>query len=282
MKKDYTVRQITRADCERFILHIHYAKRWPSISYAYGLFHCEDLVGCITYGSPASPPARTGLAGPEMAKHVLELNRLCLGANLKNEASFLISKSLKLLPPERIILSFADKSKGHTGTFYQAANFLYLGLSAKRTDWAIKGKEHLHGITIADEFRGVPNRAAAVREKYGDDFYLKPRPRKHRYIYLVGSKKWKRDTKKLIRYKEEKYPKTNKMKKTLTEEQLESLENVFQTTLSLAIEKMGLNRSCLSCANFDEGKELCDLANKRPPARTIVEGCDSFTTNEPF
>tara|TARA_R110001632_G_C11193377_1_gene402344 strand:- start:81 stop:725 length:645 start_codon:yes stop_codon:yes gene_type:complete len=205
--KDYMVKQITRAECEPFILHIHYAKRWPSISYAYGLFHDGDLVGCITYGSPASPPARTGLAGPDMAGHVLELNRLCLGANLKNEASFLISKSLKLLPQGTIVLSFADKSKRHTGTVYQAANFLYLGLSAKRTDWAIKGKEHLHGITIADEFRGVPNRAAAIREKYGDDFYLKPRPRKHRYVYFVGSKTWKKKARALLRYKELPYPK---------------------------------------------------------------------------
>jgi len=90
---------------------------------------------------------------------------------------------------------------------YQACNFLYCGLSAKRTDWKVKGKEHLHGQTIADEFRGVKDRAAAMREKYGSDFYLHPRPRKHRYLYLVGSKTFKKQASKDIKYKQEQYPK---------------------------------------------------------------------------
>jgi hypothetical protein len=74
-------------------------------------------------------------------------------------------------------------------------------LSAKRTDWKVKGKEHLHGQTIADEFRGVKNRAQAMRDKYGDDFYLKPRPRKHRYIYIVGSKGFKKFVMSRLKYK---------------------------------------------------------------------------------
>jgi hypothetical protein len=72
---------------------------------------------------------------------------------------------------------------------YRASNFIYCGLSAKRTDWKVRGLEHLHGQTIADEFRGVPNRSTAMREKYGDDFYLEPRSRKHRYLYFIGSRK---------------------------------------------------------------------------------------------
>jgi hypothetical protein len=205
--QDYVVKQITRTECEHFVLNVHYAKRWPSVSYAFGLFFDGDLVGVVTYGSPVTAPTRKGVAGEDMVDHVLELNRLCLGANLKNEASFLLSKSLKMLPPKKIVLSFADPSKGHLGTIYQAANFRYFGLSAKRTDWAIKGQEHLHNQTIVDQFRGVKNRAAAVREKYGDDFYLKPRPRKHRYITMTGGKLWKRKAWSKVRYKQEPFPK---------------------------------------------------------------------------
>jgi hypothetical protein len=107
----------------------------------------------------------------------------------------------------RIIVSFADTSQGHLGIVYQATNFIYCGLSAKRTDWKVRGKEHLHGQTIADEFRGTPNRAAAMREKYGDDFYHAPRPRKHRYVIFIGSRKFKRDALAALRYKIEPYPK---------------------------------------------------------------------------
>lgn len=200
------VRAISRNQCAPFILGIHYARRWPSISYAFGLFDGSELIGIVTYGTPPSAPLRRGIAGDEYAGKVLELNRLCLKYNRKNEASRLVGASLRMLP-ESIVVSFADTEQGHKGYVYQACNFHYCGLSAKRTDWKVKGKEHLHGQTVADEFRGVKNRAAAMREKYGDDFYLAPRPRKHRYVYLVGSKTFKRKAKKALRYAIESYPK---------------------------------------------------------------------------
>lgn len=203
----YTIQRIQRKDCAPFILGIHYAKRWPSISYAFGLFNDKELVGIVSYGTPPSSPLRNGIAGPEFGSCVLELNRLCLRYNLKNEASILVSKSLRMLPQKSIIVSFADTEQGHSGIVYQACNFRYFGLSAKRTDWKVRGKEHLHGQTIADEFRGRENRAYLMREKYGDNFYLLPRPRKHRYIYLIGNKAWKKTVLSAIRYKEEPYPK---------------------------------------------------------------------------
>jgi hypothetical protein len=203
------IKPITRGDCAPFILEIHYARRWPSISYAFGLFDGGELIGIATYGTPPSAPLRKGIAGDEYKSDILELNRLCLKYNRKNEASQLIGGSFKLLPKNKIIVSFADTSMGHEGKVYQATNFLYCGLSAKRTDWKVKGKEQLHGQTVADEFRGIKNRAEAMRSKYGDDFYLSPRPRKHRYIYIIGSKKYKREALKAIKYKIEPYPKAN-------------------------------------------------------------------------
>jgi len=201
------VRKISRSDCADYILNIHYARRWPSISFAFGLFVDDELCGIVTYGTPPSAPLKSGIAGVENSGRVLELNRLCLKYNRKNEASMLVGRSLKMLPDQKIVVSFADTSQSHLGTVYQACNFSYHGLSAKRTDWKVKGKEHLHGQTIADEFRGVKNRVEAMRNKYGDDFYLEPRPRKHRYIYLVGSKGWKKRMRGEIKYAELNYPK---------------------------------------------------------------------------
>lgn len=204
--KRLTVKQITRKECEELILNVHYAKRWPSISFAFGLFDGDNLLGCVTYGYPPSSPLRNGIAGKEGNEFVLELNRLCLYENKHNYASFLISKSLKMLG-NRIIVSFADTEQDHKGFVYQASNFTYHGLSAKRTDWKVKGKEHLHGMSIADEFRGVENRVQKMREKYGDDFYLKDRPRKHRYIYVTGSRKFVKEWRGKILYKQKEYPK---------------------------------------------------------------------------
>jgi len=202
----YEVKEIKRADCSEYILNIHYAKRWPSISFAFGLFLDGLLCGIVTYGTPPSAPLKRGVAGDKNKGDVLELNRLCLLNNIKNEASMLVGRSLKKLPKNKIIVSFADIAQGHSGCVYQATNFLYCGLSAKRTDWKVKGKEHLHGQTIADEFRGVKNRAQAMRDKYGDDFYLAPRSRKHRYIFITGSKTYKKRIKIELKYKQENYP----------------------------------------------------------------------------
>ena len=207
MLPGYEVRLINRRQCAEYILEIHYAKRWPSISYAFGLYLNNILCGVVTYGTPPSAPLKVGIAGDEHKGDILELNRLCLKNNVKNEASLLVGRSLKILPSNKIVVSFADIAQGHLGYVYQATNFIYCGLSAKRTDWKVKGKEHLHGQTIADEFRGVKNRAAAMREKYGDDFYLAPRSRKHRYIFIVGSKTYKKKIKKALKYKVMDYPK---------------------------------------------------------------------------
>lgn len=200
------IRRITRAECERLVVEVHYAHRWPSITHAFGLFRDGELVGCVTYGTPASSPLRNGIAGADFAGSVLELNRLVLDDNIKNDASMLVSASLRMIGGDHIVISFADISQGHRGVVYQASNFSYHGLSAKRTDWKVRGMEHLHGITIADQFRGVENRAQAMRDRYGDDFYLSPRPRKHRYIRIIGSRGFKAKAARAIKYERMPYP----------------------------------------------------------------------------
>jgi len=201
------VLQVSRNQCADLVLNVHYAKRWPSISYAFGLYVDNKLEGIVTYGTPPSSTLRRGIAGDDYIKDVLELNRLCLRNNKKNQASYLVGNSLKKLPKNKIIVSYADTSQNHLGIVYQATNFIYCGLSAKRTDWKVKGLEHLHGQTIADKFRGVKNRAKAIRDYYGDDFYLEPRPRKHRYLYFHGSKTYKKNVIKNLKYNIKPYPK---------------------------------------------------------------------------
>ena len=138
--------------------------------------------------------------------YVYELNRLVVDKQPRNVLSWFVAQCLRRLPP-MIVVSFADTEQGHHGYIYQATNWIYTGLSAKRTDWKIKGKEHLHGVTVADEFRGQSNRGQLMREKYGDDFYLEDRPRKHRYVYFIGSKTQRKRWRKALKYDEEPYPK---------------------------------------------------------------------------
>ena len=197
---------INSFEVEPWLLQKHYAKRMCPISYAFGLYDNDELVGVVTYGTPSSSPLRTGICGHQFGNIVVELNRLCCD-NHPNHASFLIGRSLKMLPKPLIVVSYADMEQGHVGYVYQATNFIYTGMSAKRTDWRIKGQEHLHGATIADMSRGQPNRVQWMREKFGEDFYLKERSRKHRYIFFLGTKKQKQQMVEALKYPIETYPK---------------------------------------------------------------------------
>lgn len=198
MKNDYIIKKIERKDTLDLILNYHYAKRVPSISYAFGLFLDDELVGCVTYGKPGGSRVCNGLVGDLYGPKVYELNRLVLKYNNKNEASMLIANSFKLLPRETILISYADTNQEHIGVVYQATNWMYVGLSAKRTDRVfIDGTKQKHG-------RHVNSKEV---ENFEERTKIVPRPRKHRYVYIVGSKSFKRIVKGNIKYKLLSYPK---------------------------------------------------------------------------
>jgi len=193
---------IKNEETYEWLLKKHYAKRIPQIMFAFGLYVNEELVGVVTYGIPASPNLCMGICGKEYSSKVLELNRVCLLNNSKNQASYLISNSIKLLPKPTIVVSYADTDKGHVGYVYQATNFFYTGLSANRVDWAVKGLEYKHCKTISDGMT-----LQSIKEKYGEDFYYTQRSRKHRYIFLHGSKNDKKMLLSKMLYKILPYPK---------------------------------------------------------------------------
>ena len=168
---NYKVIPIKKSDTKSFILDIHYAKRLPMIQYPFGLYYKNELVGVVTYGLPPSPELCL-LAGEENKDKVIELNRLVLKNNKKNEASFLVGNSLKMLPKPKIVISYADIGQNHNGYIYQATNFKYSGLSQKNFDWLSKTENN---------------------EKV-------ERSRKHRYILVVGNKREKKDIYNKIKY----------------------------------------------------------------------------------
>lgn len=206
MTKPLRVNQIAPSEARQWLLLRHYARRSCPVSFAFGAYRDAELIGVVTYGTPVSSPLRSGVCGPDWAPYVLELNRLCCESS-RNVASKLVGASLRLLPRPRVVVSYADTAQGHVGYVYQATNFLYTGLSAIRTDWKVRGKESLHGATIADESRGRQNRAEWMRQKYGDDFYLSIRPRKHRYVYVCGNARQRSQIRSSLRYPIEPYPK---------------------------------------------------------------------------
>lgn len=188
--KDLEVRKISYNDVKYLILNVHYARRMPSISFSYGLFEKDEMVGIVTYGSPASPYLCKGVCGVEYRQDVIELNRLVLVNNKKNEASYLISTSLKMLPKPKIVVSYADTAQNHCGVVYQATNFLFTGTSKPRTDMA--GKDGKHS-----------------RHHLGDRSNRVYRSAKHRYVSFVGNKRQRKEYARALKYKIQPYPKNS-------------------------------------------------------------------------
>lgn len=139
------VTPISYQEAARLVITYHYLHRKPPISFAYGLVGGDgSILGCITLGTPASRHMLIG-ACKTSPENVIELNRLwCHDSLPKNTESWFISRVLAALPP-KIVLSYADTSKGHLGYVYRAANFYYAGWTdmnrkTPRFDYVVPGK----------------------------------------------------------------------------------------------------------------------------------------------
>ena len=188
-----TVESISKSVAAPFVESIHYSKKFPqNITHCFGLYENNELIGVVTYGIPASAPLCIGIGGVQNRHNVLELNRLAIkpGFNGDNRASYLVAHSLKMLPHYTFVVSYADTGWTHVGYVYQACNFIYTGLSAKRVD-SYSGGKH-----------------PRCYDKNNKPEFHQTRNPKHRYVYLVGDKRERKQMRKELRYKEVKpYPK---------------------------------------------------------------------------
>jgi hypothetical protein len=199
--KEYAIRRIAYQTAMEIVIKNHYLHRKAPCSIAFGLFHGETVKGVICYGTPSSAPLRSGLAGPQHAFNVVELTRLWVCDSVpKNGESFLIGRTLRHAGKE-FVVSFAEISQGHVGVVYQATNWIYTGLSAKRTNWTVAGMDK-HCQTLADKYT-----AQEIRLKFGNTFSMQERPRKHRYVFINAKGKRKQHLINSLRYKALPYPK---------------------------------------------------------------------------
>ncbi len=185
-----------------WILNKHYAKRIPIINFAFGLVNKEYniIVGICTYGTPA---CRFNLS-----KHPYELNRLCVNDNLpKNTLSYFVSKTLRLLPKDLFIVSYADKNMMHHGYIYQATNWIFTGMSSAEKLIYINGKLshrkaifNMYKTSSINKLRNMGLKVETIKQEG-----------KYRYFYVTGHNKV------LIKelknkYKELPYPKGDNLK----------------------------------------------------------------------
>jgi hypothetical protein len=192
VKDIYSVKSIDKYLTKEWCLKKHYAHRLPVVSYAFGLYENDILVGISTFGMP--PNYQEMIAWQPF--ELLELNRLVVKDDLpKNTLSFFVSNCLNLLPKPKVIISYSDFRMGHHGYIYQATNWIYTGIGGEgQKIYIMKDGTERH-------------------QRHGDKINMKLVDRiekttgKARYYYFIGTKNDKKNMMKLLRFEILPYPK---------------------------------------------------------------------------
>lgn len=192
----------------------HYLHRKTPFKYGYGLYVNNILMGMITYTTPNKTTVAKSFNSSASIYNTLELSRLYIkdevSQNIKNITSKFVAWTLRQLKQEQdgnwFIISFADQGMHHTGSIYQATNFLYCGKSKPTGEFAWGGERR---------YRERWRAGAYYR-------YLIQPTLKYRYITFVGSKTFKKRAKNSLKLDIEPYPKQDSIHYSVgeTEERL--------------------------------------------------------------
>ena len=191
---EFVVKPVTIQEVKSFVEKWHYSKNINglNISYVFGLFYKQYLIGAIIYGSLSM--ANTWQKYGTDETDVVELKRLCcIDATKKNTESFFIAKTIKFLKKYtnyKTIVSYADPYFNHQGTIYKASNFTHEGFTAKSKVILYKNKIY-HDKTIRsvdDQKRLKPFTYEIKRAlQLGQATYI-DKPPKHIYCYEIKRK----------------------------------------------------------------------------------------------
>lgn len=135
-------------DIARVMIEREHYSRGAANTYTYlhGLFprgwHWHAECAGVAWWIPPTMHAARALAGEEW-RGVLSLSRLAIMPDVpKNAASFLISKSVRLIDRSKYhtLVSYADGWRGHSGAIYLAAGWTYDGTTNPETVYTLRGR----------------------------------------------------------------------------------------------------------------------------------------------
>ena len=201
--RDTIVGPASTADVREFCQRYHYTNTGGNAAWRWGLWHGATLLGVVAYNRPTRP-ACEAVFGAEHYDRVWHMGRLALADMAPhNSESRLIAGSLRAIERERpsvwAVLTFAATDVGHVGYVYQATNALYTGTGGEPTLYVTP-----EGVRMTHRpGHGTISRADA--ESRGWTRYVAPP--KHRYVYLLGNKRERRERRALLRYPVLPYPK---------------------------------------------------------------------------
>ena len=220
-----SIREINKKTAKKMIVENHYSHLWTKCSVALGIFYEtgnehaffdeaeEKLIGVCVFGDPVGRSSGESISPLIDRTEVFELTRLFIFDGYGNNIeSWFISQSMNWLrknrPHIRALVSYADPKEGHPGTIYQATNWIYQGIIGNTT-WSFKFNQNdrwKHGRTIFPYYG--TNDIEKIQRQVKEPFWIRKEPRKHRYIYLLTSKKHRKKIMKNLKYPILDYPKS--------------------------------------------------------------------------
>jgi len=177
----------------------------------WGLEVDGDIAGVVSYGTPCFS-RRRGLVARVAKKVRCRIVQLCRGGSVPgartNTASRLIclaNRQMYALMGPLLVVAYADERHGEVGTIYQACNAFYLGLTNPKgqADYIVKGRRM--SAWLVRKVYGTRDRKKLKR--IDPHLRVLPLHRKHRYILVAGSSRFRRRISELLRAHLRVYPK---------------------------------------------------------------------------
>jgi len=170
LRIDWATHEAANYACKNW----HYSRCIPKSKLAkFGVWESGVFVGCVIYGVGATSDLvkKYGLKKEEGC----ELVRVALKEH-KAPVSRIMAVCLRLLKKQfaglRLVVSFADPSKGHHGGIYQAAGWVFSGNSQASDEYIYKGKRW-QGRSFRHLYKGM-EKSPGVQIVKGSS--------KHRYL----------------------------------------------------------------------------------------------------
>ena len=176
---------VTKSQADVFVTQKHYSRKAPIFWAGFGLVIDGMIEGVVVYGQPSPPIQRFSFR--ERDFRIYELSRLVLQTSQRNAGSYIVGRSLQMLPSPCAVVSYADTEYGHAGIIYQATNWLYTGATVSHDHSYMVDGQRLHPITLRD--MGITNPKEWAR---ANGIKTVPPMKKHRYFYLVGTRSERR------------------------------------------------------------------------------------------
>lgn len=197
---------------KKFMSEHHYSQTCPNLYYALGFYYNSQILCMVCFGPPSGRLLAQAMIEGGNAQNVCELVRLfAFDWGPKNTESYCIGQSLQWLQNNaldmKLVVSYADPNQGHVGTIYQATNWLYTGQGSRLVDayeFYVDGA-WIHPRSIFSHY-GTTD-IQKVSKQLGYEVETRLCQHKHRYIYLLGNKRQKRATQKLLKVSIFDYPK---------------------------------------------------------------------------